>query len=341
MNHERYKRVLITGVAGFLGSWLAENLLREGYEVVGIDNMLGGELKNVPKGVKFFKGDASDLELMTKISKGVDVIFHIAASPHEGLSVFSPMLVTHHTYNTSVGVYVAAIRNKVKRVIFTSSMARYGNNKIPFTEDMTPMPEDPYGIAKVSSENLFKIMNDTFGIEYVVAVPHNIIGPRQKYDDPYRNVVSIFINRMLQGKQPIIYGDGEQKRTFSDVEDTIEPLIKMVNSDIPSGEVINIGPGPSNNFITINKLAKIIADEIGFDLNPIYLPERPQEVKYATCSDKKARKLLGYKPKTKLRHTIQKMIEYIEREGPRPFKYHLDLEIINEKTPKTWKDKIM
>ncbi len=334
-------KVLVTGAAGFLGSWLSEYLLKEGHEVIGIDNMLGGDKEIVPEGVKFVEGDSRDIDLMTKLSKDADVIYHLAAAPHEGLSVFSPKLVTNHTYLSSVGVYVAAIRNKVKRVIFTSSMARYGENKTPFTEDMDPNPVDPYGVAKVASEQLFKIMNMSHGIEYIIAVPHNIIGPRQKYDDPFRNVVAIFINRMLQGKQPIIYGDGNQKRTFSDVKDCVEPLIRMMDEDIPSGEIINIGPGPDNNFVTINKLAELIADELSFDLNPIYVDPRPQEVKEATCSDEKAKKLLGFKPKTKLRETIRDMIEYIKRRGPKPFVYHLDLEIINEKTPKTWKNKLM
>jgi UDP-glucose 4-epimerase len=333
-------KILVTGAAGFLGSWICERLVKDGHEVIGIDNLLGGYEDNVPSQVKFIKGDAGDPELLARISKGVDIIYHLAAAPHEGLSVFSPYLVTKHTYLTSVAVYIAAIKNKIKRVIFTSSMARYGENKIPFTEDMIPKPKDPYGVAKVASEQLFEIMYEAFGIEYVVAVPHNIIGPRQKYDDPYRNVVSIFINRMLQGKQPIIYGDGEQKRTFSDVRDCVDCLIKMMDPEIvPSGEIINIGPGPDHNFISINELAKLIAEKLNFELNPIYVPARPQEVKFATCSDEKARKLLGYKPKYKLEETIDEMIKWIKERGPKPFIYHLDLEIVNEKTPITWREK--
>ena len=329
-------RILVTGAAGFLGSWVCERLIKEGHEVIGVDNLLGGYKENVPKGVVFIKGDSSDFEFLTKVSKGVDVIYHLAAAPHEGLSVFSPSIVTKNTYYTSVAVYIAAVRNKIKRVVFTSSMARYGENKIPFTEDMIPNPKDPYGIAKVASEQLFKVMNEAFGIEYAIAVPHNIIGPRQKYDDPYRNVVSIFINRMLQGKQPIIYGDGGQKRTFSDVRDCVDCLIKMIDSDIaPSGETINIGPGPSHNFVSINELAKLIAKKLNFELNPIYVPARPQEVKFATCSDKKARKLLGYNPQHKLEETIEEMIKWIKEKKPKPFNYHLDLEIVNEKTPVT------
>ena len=237
-------KILVTGAAGFLGSWLAEKLVKDNHEVIAVDNLIGGYTDNIPKGVKFIKGDAGDIDLMTKATKGVELIYHLAAAPHEGLSVFSPKVITENTYLSSVGVYVAAVRNKatVKRVIFTSSMARYGKNKIPFKESMLPRPEDPYAVAKMASENLFKIMHEAFGIESIITVPHNIIGPRQKYDDPFRNVVSIFINRMLLGKQPIIYGDGEQKRTFSDYRDCIEPLIATANPKLKSGEIINIGP---------------------------------------------------------------------------------------------------
>ncbi len=334
-------KIVVTGIAGFLGSWIGEALINKGHEVVGIDNMLGGYEDNVPKEVEFYKGDAADIGLMSKITKDANIIFHLAASPHEGLSVFSPSSVAYHTYMTTVGVYVAAVNNNVDRVVFTSSMARYGENKVPFAEDMTPNPKDPYGIAKTASEQILKIMKEAHGIDYVIAVPHNIIGARQKYDDPFRNVASIFINRMLTGKQPIIYGDGNQKRTFSDVKDCVDPLLKMIDSDRCIEEVINIGPGPENNYLTINELAEIIADLLNFNLNPIYIPKRPQEVKYATCSDKKARLLLGYNPKHKLRDTLQEMIEYIKLRGAKPFSYHIDLEIINERTPITWKEKLM
>jgi len=217
-------------------------------------------------------------------------------------------------------------------------MARYGTNKVPFTEDMIPKPQDPYGIAKYASELLIKNLSDTHGVEYVIAVPHNIIGPRQKYDDPYRNVASIFINRMLQGEQPIIYGDGHQKRCFSFIQDCIQGLKKMAFEKHVASETINIGP--DEEFITINELAEIVAVLLDFDLKPIYLPGRPQEVKLATCSSDKCRKLLGYKTQFSLNQGLNEMIDHIKAKGPKPFKYHLDLEIINKNTPKTWKDKL-
>lgn len=331
-------RVFITGVAGFLGSHLADRMLEQGHEVVGCDNLIGGYLDNVSPKVEFYQYDCIYLNSMIKIMKDVDVVYHAAATAYEGLSVFSPYTMTKNIFQISSSVITAAIVNNIKRFVFCSSMARYGENRVPFTEDMEPKPIDPYGISKVATENLLRNLAETHGMDYVIAVPHNIIGPRQKYDDPYRNVAAIFINMMLQGKQPIIYGDGEQKRCFSFIKDCVDPLEKIAFQENVSKEVINIGP--DEEFITINQLAKAIAELIDFDLKPIHVPDRPQEVRLATCSADKARKLLGYKTTYTLKQGLQEMIDWIKERGPKPFKYHFDLEIINDKTPKTWKDRM-
>ena len=192
------KTIFVTGVAGFLGSHLSEKLVNLGHKVIGIDNMLGGYEDNVPKNIEFHKGDCCDHEKIKFLMKGVDVVYHCAATAHEGLSVFSPFEITKNNYLASVSIFSAAVNEKVKRIIFCSSMARYGGQKTPFTEDMKPSPVDPYAISKVASEEVLKNLCELNNIEYVIAVPHNIIGPRQKYDDPFRNVVSIMINRMMQ-----------------------------------------------------------------------------------------------------------------------------------------------
>ena len=276
---------------------------------------------------------------MLKITKGCDLVYHTAATAYEGLSVFSPHLITHNIVTGPVSLFSAAIENKVKRIIFCSSMARYGTNEIPFREEFIPTPQDPYGIAKVAAENILKNLCEVHGVEYVIAVPHNIIGPRQKYDDPYRNVASIMINLMLQNRQPYIYGDGEQKRCFSYIDDDLFCLKEMATSTSVKGQVINIGP--DEEFITINTLANKIANQLKFNLNPKYVKGRPQEVLEATCSADKARRLLNYKTKTKLDHGLKKMIDFIKEKGVKKFRYHLDLEIVNSKTPKTWKEKLI
>jgi UDP-glucose 4-epimerase len=327
-------RLFVSGIAGFLGSHLAEHYLKDGHEVIGCDSLIGGEVANVPPGAQFHKSDIRDRDAMLRLTEGCEVVFHSAATAYEGLSVFSPHLVSDNILTGSASLFSAAIANKVKRIIFCSSMARYGAGTPPFTEDQEPKPEDPYGIAKYAAELLLKNLADVHGIEYVIAVPHNIIGPRQKYDDPYRNVAAIMINLMLQNRQPIIYGDGNQERCFSYVDDVIFCLKEMVHRDSVVGEVINVGP--DEDPVTINELAEVLAELLDFDLKPTYVPSRPQEVKHATCSADKARKMLGYKSSTPLRLALQKTIDYIRERQTRPFEYHLGLEIVNTKTPETW-----
>ncbi|HQO08545.1 MAG TPA: NAD-dependent epimerase/dehydratase family protein [Clostridiales bacterium] len=331
-------KIFISGVAGFLGSHLADIFIAEGYKVAGCDNLIGGYLDNVPSEVEFYQYDLNFHNSVVKITKDCDIIFHCAATAYEGLSVFSPYFVTKNIVESSVSLITAAIANKAERFVFCSSMARYGTqDKVPFTEDMTPKPQDPYGIGKFSSELFLRNLCETHGMDYVIAVPHNIIGPRQKYDDPYRNVASIMINLMLQGRQPIIYGDGEQKRCFSFIQDDIDILYRLAFEKSAVGEVINIGP--DDEFVTINQLAGCIAEIIDFQLDPIYERSRPQEVVLANCSAEKARMLFGYTPKTRLKDGLRSMVEYIKTRGPKPFKYHIDLEIINSKTPDTWKNR--
>lgn len=333
------KKVFITGVAGFLGSHLADRCLQAGYHVVGCDNLIGGYLDNVNDEVEFYQYDCKYLNSMKKVMAGVDTVYHCAATAYEGLSVFAPNLVTQNTFQISVAVASAAVASGVRRFVYCSSMARYGEQPtVPFTEDMTPRPQDPYGIAKLAGEDVVRNLAQVHGMEHVIAVPHNIIGPRQKYDDPYRNVASIMINLMLQGRQPIIYGDGEQKRCFSFVGDDLQILEQLIDAPNVVGEVINIGP--DEEFVSINELAQVIAKLLNVPLDPVYVPGRPQEVKLATCSADKARKLLGYKTEYTLERGLAEMIEYIQKRGPKKFKYTFDIEIVNGKTPRTWTDRM-
>jgi UDP-glucose 4-epimerase len=333
-------KVLITGVAGFMGSHLADEFLAKGYDVVGIDNLIGGYYENVPEGVEFYAKDLGDFDAVKDHFTNVDLVVHTACTAYEGLSVFSPALVTRNTSHITTVAVSASIRAGVKKFVHMSSMARYGTqDTVPFTENMTPKPQDPYGIAKYAAELLIKNICETHGMKYVILVPHNIIGPRQKFDDPYRNVASIMINRMLQGKQPIIYGDGSQMRCFSFMQDVIDPLMIACETDVVDGQIVNIGP--DEEFITINDLAKEIAGILDFNLDPIYMSGRPQEVKHANCSADKARKLLNYETSTSLNWGLTELAEWIKIKGERPFNYHLPLEFITEQTPKTWSERLM
>lgn len=327
-------KIFISGVAGFLGSHLADDFIGQGHSVIGIDTLIGGYRENVPEQVDFTVADCNDFNRVLDLMAGADVVYHCAATAYEGLSVFSPHVVTQNIVTATTGMVSAAVANRVKRFVLCSSMARYGAQEVPFTEDMTPRPQDPYGIGKVAAEDLLRNIAEVHGMEWVVAVPHNIIGPRQKYDDPYRNVAAIFINLMLQGRDPYIYGDGSQKRCFSFVSDVVAPLAQLATNPACAGEIFNVGP--DDEFITILGLAYVVAELLGVKPNIILTKGRPQEVRLANCSADKARRVLGYSPKTPLREGLQEMISWIRTMGPKPFEYHLPLEIKNERTPETW-----
>lgn len=331
-------RILVTGVAGLLGSHLAENLLQLGHDVRGIDNLISGHMDTVPDGIQFRAADCRAAEQYTDLLDGVEIVYHCAAAPYEGVSVFSPYFVHEHTSGATIALLSASVSRGVSRFVFCSSMARYGNGAPPFTEDMLPAPVDPYGIAKVAAELTIRSICDTHGVEYNIAVPHSVIGPRQRYDDPYRNVAAIMINRMLRGQQPIIYGDGTQRRCFSFVSDAIYSLEQLGTGHV-QGEVFNIGPDEEP--VTILELVSVLGDIIGFEPDPIFVPRRPLEVHEAVCSSEKARRMLGYETKTTLREGLEEMVKWVSDRGPREFDYRLSLEIVNDRTPETWTRRLL
>jgi UDP-glucose 4-epimerase len=332
-------KVFVTGIAGFLGSHVAERFRDLGWIVTGIDNLVGGSPSNVPEDVEFNVADCLDRDSYCRQLAGSDLVYHCACAAYEGLSVFSPCYVYKNTVQATVEVATAAVAAGVERFVHCSSMARYGNLQSPFGEDMAPAPVSPYGLAKHASELIVKNIFDTHGGDYSIAIPHSIIGPRQRYDDPYRNVASIMINRMLKGQQPIIYGDGSQVRCFSFVSDVIYCLERMGTLREAAGETINIGP--DEEATTLLGLAKTIAELMNFSLDPIFVPSRPFEVKAATCSADKARRMLGYETRTDLRSGLRTMIDWIDRQGAAEFRYNREIEILTPSTPATWVDKII
>ncbi len=332
-------RIFVSGIAGFLGSHLAERLISLGHDVVGCDSLLGGELINVPPDAEFYQYDCRDFNAMSKVLRGCEVVYHCAATAYEGLSVFAPAMIMDNIVTGSVSVFSSAIANGARRIVFCSSMARYGTNKTPFLESYQPRPQDPYGIAKVAAERALTNLAQVHGLEYAIAVPHNIIGARQKFDDPYRNVASIMANLMLQGRSPYVYGDGEQQRCFSHVEDCLSCLLELGLSRRSLCGIVNIGP--DEEFVSINHLFRRLKDHTGFEGQAIYLKDRPQEVRNAVCSSARAREILGYQTRHSLDDGLRDIVEHIRTVGPRRFRYHLDIEIRNERTPRTWTDRLM
>ena len=301
---------------------------------------MAGDRSNVPEGAFWWQADCCEARTYSHLLKDADVVYHCAAAPYEGLSVFSPEVVFRNTLSSTVAMLRASINAGVKRFVFCSSMSRYGHQAAPFTEEMTPAPADPYAIAKVAAEDLVRNLCDLHGMQYVIAVPHNIYGPGQRYWDPYRNVAGIMLNRVLQGRPPIVYGDGSQRRCFSFISDVTGPLMKLATEDV-AGEVINVGP--DDDGCTILELAQAVLRTCGSDLEPEFLPARPAEVHTAHCSAAKARKLLDYEPQVSLEDGLARYAQWIRERGPRPFEYHLPIEITRTplETPRTWTHKLM
>ena len=219
-------------------------------------------------------------------------------------------------------------------------MERYGDQTHPFKENLDKKPVYPYGMAKAQAEDMLFLLNDIHGLEVTVAVPHNIIGIGQRYTDPFRNVAAIMINSTYKNKKIYIYGDGNQKRSFSDITDCVTALGHMIESDRNlNKQIYNIGP--DNNEITINHLAEYIS--ILTDLSPelIFIPDRPREVKNAYCSSDKIKKEFNYNANINITTTLSNMIEWVNKRGSRDFDYHLPIEITNkQELPQTWKDQL-
>lgn len=338
-------RVLVTGSLGLLGSHLVDYLLEQGHTVRGIDNLSTGFGSNTNPNAPTFKCDlVTEPELVAGIVEGFkpEVVFHLAAWAHEGLSSFCPRKITENCHNSTLNVLIPSIRAGVRRFVFTSSMAVYGEQTPPFDESMSASPVDVYGIAKDASEKAIKALSSVHAIDYTIIRPHNLIGPRQSMSDPYRNVAGIFIRRALEGQDLIIYGDGEQKRAFSYVSDGIPALARAGWEPRASKETINIGPTEE---FTINQLADKIISLSGGNIKKVYFPPRPLEVKYAWCTNDKARDILGYETTVPFEEGVERMwkwaSELFNTTGISKPRYLDKLELEGDKLPKTWKDKLL
>jgi UDP-glucose 4-epimerase len=209
-------KIVITGAAGLIGSTLGVELIKQGHSVLGIDNLSGGLTENAGLfGEHFFEADCNDFPTLVKLMSGAEVLVDCAAAPYEGLSIFSPAFIFKNVCQSSITSFSAALASGVKRVVYFSSMARYGDSQAPFRETAEATPIDPYGMAKLTAEKTLSCLKMYHEFSYTVIVPHNVYGPRQRYYDPYRNVISLNINRILSGLRPVVFGDGSQRRSFT------------------------------------------------------------------------------------------------------------------------------
>jgi UDP-glucose 4-epimerase len=319
------KTILITGCAGLLGTNLSRHLLSKNYRVIGIDNFFGGYSNFLPTHENFtfyeLNLESDDLTFIFNENK-IDVVFHFAAYAAEGLSPFIRKFNYTNNVIASSNIINHCIINEIK-LIFTSSMAVYGNQEVPFTELMRPLPVDPYGIAKYSVEQDIVCGSKQFGLKYNIIRPHNVLGIYQNIWDKYRNVIGIFIRRVLNNEPILIYGDGEQTRAFSDIKYYMEPFEKLIDGF--DNEVYNIGADKHFKITEVAKLVKDISSKYGFSPRIEFVEPR-HEVKDAYCDHTKAKKELGFFDETNIETLITEMFEWARSQPNREVK-KMDYEI--------------
>ncbi len=331
-------KILVTGAAGFMGSHIVDALIEAGYDVYGVDDLSGGSLDNLSEGAKkgFKQADISERFVAEDIVFDIkpDVIFHLAANAREGASFFQPLNIVQRNYLAYMNILEPAIKQGLDKVILFSSMAVYGNQRAPFSEEKERKPADIYGINKAAMEHTTELLSKVHDFRYTIIRPHNVFGIRQSLRDPYRNVIGIFMNRIMRGEPLYIYGDGEQMRAFSYIEDSLPCYAKCL--DRADGEIINIG---GKQPISINVLRRRVCLEM--DVNPVtyptkYLPDRPHEVKMAWCTYKKSEEMLGYEERMGLVTGIKKMAVWAKKKGAQAWSGE-KLVLWNDKAPSIWK----
>jgi UDP-glucose 4-epimerase len=329
------EKALVTGGAGFIGSHLARKLLKEGYDVVVLDDLSGGFRENLPEGATFVEGSILDRDLLGELfeKEAFDYVFHLAAYAAEGLSHF----IKHFNYQNnligSVNLINASILNKIKCFVFTSSIATYGEIPPPMRESDVPKPEDPYGVAKLAVEMELEVSKKQFGLDYVIFRPHNVYGEFQNLSDRYRNVIGIFMNQIMQGNPLSVFGDGEQTRAFSYIEDLMGPMAECIKRHECSGEIFNIGADKS---WSVKRLAYEVQRALGSDLDLLHLPPR-NEVEHANADHSKLKKFFGDLPQTDLAEGIDRMAKWAKSQGPTAPSRFGAIEI-EEGLPSFWRD---
>lgn len=326
-------KCLVTGAAGFLGSHLCQGLLDLGYEVVGLDDLSGGFVENVPEGVRFVEGSILDVELLDSLFEKThfDYVYHLAAYAAEGLSHFIKRFNYKNNVIGTMNLINCAVNYNTACFVFTSSIAVYGEGRTPMQEDMVPRPTDSYGIAKYTVEQELQISKTMFGLDYVIFRPHNIYGEKQNLGDPYRNVVGIFMNLMMQGKPLSIFGDGSQQRAFTYVGDIVHCIANAPNIPEARNRIFNIG---GDTPYTINELAEVCSRACGVPLQKVHLPSR-EEVKIAYADHTLAKQLLGFEPRTSLEQGIKRVAEWARQHGPRAGKPFDGIEVMKN-LPPSW-----
>jgi UDP-glucose 4-epimerase len=327
-------QVLVTGAAGFIGSHVCKHLLKQGHQVVGLDDLSGGFRDYVPPGVKFVEGSVTDPALVKQLfaENRFEYVFHLAAYAAEGLSHFIKCFNYTNNLLGSVNLINASVNHGVKCFVFTSSIAVYGRNQLPMTEDAVPQPEDPYGIAKYAVELDLKEAHEMFGLNHVIFRPHNVYGEFQNIGDRYRNVIGIFMNQLMQGQPMTIFGDGTQTRAFSYIDDVAPVIAASITRPEGYNQIFNVG---ADKPYSVNELATVVAKAMGVQSQIKHLDAR-NEVVHAYSAHAKVQKFFGDLIKNvPLEDGVAKMAAWAKKAGARQGKPFEKIEI-RKNLPPSW-----
>jgi len=299
---------LVTGGAGFIGSHLTEELVRRGHRVRVADNLSTGKRRNLDHipGVEFMEGDLADMPFATRVAQGMDFVLHQAAIPSVPRSVKDPITSNRANIDATLNILVAARDAGVKRLVFAGSSSEYGDTPtLPKREDMPTSPLSPYALQKVMGTEYCRMFTRLYGFETVVIRYFNVFGPRQDPSSPYSGVISVFSTALIEGRQPTIYGDGEQTRDFTYVANVVDGVLRACTAPNAAGEAINVACGTR---ISLNDLLRVMNGIVGTTLQPIYQDGRAGDVRDSQADISKAKQLLGYAPivglEEGLRHTL-------------------------------------
>lgn len=317
----KYSRFLVTGGAGFIGSHLVDRLLNEGFEVTVIDNLDTGRLENIAhhqgrEEFHFIKGDIRNFNVVKETMKDIDAVFHEAALASVTLSVKNPILTNDINVTGTLNLLKASSDLHVKRFIYASSAAIYGDTPSPLKrEDMTPSPTSPYGVSKLAAENYVRLFHKVYGLETVSLRYFNVYGPRQRFDiqSAYGGAITIFTNRLLKNMPPIIYGDGEQTRDFVYIQDVVEANILALNTKKAAGEAFNIGTGTN---ASVNQVANTLKEIMNRkNLKNVHADPRPTDIRHGYADITKAKKIFGFHPKVPLKEGLTKLVNWYTKQN--------------------------
>ena len=325
---------LVTGGAGFIGSHVARHCLNAGHQVIVLDDLSGGFKDHIPEGALFVEGSITDAALVARLFSQYrfDYVYHLAAYAAEGLSHFIRRFNYTNNVLGSVTLINEAVKHDVKCFVFTSSIAVYGEAQVPMTEEMVPQPEDPYGIAKYAVELDLRAAYEMFGLESVIFRPHNVYGEHQNIGDRYRNAIGIFMNQIMRGEPLTVFGDGQQTRAFSYIDDVAPLIARSVEVPAAMNQVINIG---ADTPYSINQLVGVIGNAFGVKPNVTHLPPR-HEVVHAYCDHAKARRIFGVGEPVSLEAGIERMADWAKRVGARESEWFAEIDV-ERNMPPSWR----